>query len=217
MAADFGKRFDELLQQADQIEARKTQRTTGIMNGWYVDAGDLTNWRVKAHHLLIATCGDASVHVSTFVQREKHTPGTNLTQLHQLRAILLAAKEDYAGGYLNTVRNLVQAELFDDELEQAEELLKAGYHAPAAVIAGVVLETRLRKMCQNNKLSTGKLDKMNADLVKAGAYKAIRQEQITVWAGIRNAAAHGNADQFTRDDVAAMIRDVRTFLAGDLS
>ena len=43
-------------------------------------------------------------------------------------------------GYLNSVRNLVQAEVFESELDQARELLSGGYSSAAAVVAGVVLD-----------------------------------------------------------------------------
>jgi hypothetical protein len=35
-------------------------------------------------------------------------------------------------------------------------------------IAGTVLETTLRQMCLDKQIAIGKLDKMNADLAKAG-------------------------------------------------
>jgi hypothetical protein len=115
------------------------------------------------------------------------------------------------------IRTLIQASVFDSESEQAEELLASGYKAAAAVIAGVVLETSIRQLCEDNGIATGKLDRMNADLAKAGVYNQLRQKQITVLAHIRNDAAHGKADQFTEAHVSNMIRDIRNLLANDLS
>jgi hypothetical protein len=51
---------------------------------------------------------------------------TNHQVFLKLRAIFEAAKEDYEGGYLNSLRLLVQSEVFDSELEQASELLASG-------------------------------------------------------------------------------------------
>ena len=67
-----------------------------------------------------------------------------------LKVVFLAAKEDYEGGYLRSILSLVHAELFDDELEQARELLASGYTVAAAIVARVVLETTLRTLCVNN-------------------------------------------------------------------
>jgi hypothetical protein len=70
---------------------------------------------------------------------------------------MLAAQEDYEKGALFEVKSVIEAELFDDFLEQAEHLLQSGYFQPAAVIAGCVLEDGLRKLCEKHqiKLPTG--------------------------------------------------------------
>jgi hypothetical protein len=219
MAADFGRRFAELLTQADEIESKK-KRSTGDMASWgyEVDTGELLGWKVKCRQLLTVACGKESPHISAFLENEN--PGVFISShevLLRLKAIVAAAKDDYEGGYLNTIRNLIQADVFDTELEQADELMAAGYHVAAAVIAGVVLETTLRQMCKDSDIEPSKLDKMNSDLAKAGAFNRLVQKQITAWAAIRNSAAHGNADQFKGDDVAAMIRDVKRFVADRLS
>ncbi len=130
-----------------------------------------------------------------------------------MKAVFMAAMEDYKGGFLTSVKTLVQAEVFGSELEQAQELHSSGYMLASAVVAGVVLETALRDLCSRNGIAISKLDKMNADLAKAGIYNAIQQKRITALAGIRNSAAHGKPDEFSSEDVTNMIRDVEQFLA----
>jgi len=95
-------------------------------------------------------------------------------------------------------------------------LLTNGYGGPAAVVAGVVLEASLRNLCDLNSIAYSKLDKMNADLAKAGVYNKLQQKKITALADIRNRAAHGHWQTFTEEDVRQMIRDVETFLATSL-
>ncbi|MES2636976.1 MAG: DUF4145 domain-containing protein [Pseudomonadota bacterium] len=102
-------------------------------------------------------------------------------------------------------------------MEQAAELLVGGYASAAAVIAGVVLETTLRSLCVEQKISIGKLNKMNEELAKAGTYNALMQKRITSLADIRNNAAHGNVDKFNQDDVKAMIEEVQRFISSILS
>lgn len=214
MAADFGRRFDELCRQADVIDASKKYETGTIVKGYYVNSSEFLNWKVKVRHLLASVCGEDSQHFSQFAASEKaSTYSTNYQIFLNLKAVLLAAKDDYEGGYLSKLKILVQSEVFDSELEQADELLASGYTVAAAVIAGVVLETGLREMCSDNSLPSGKLDKMNADLAKAGIYNKLVQKQITALADIRNSAAHGHPEQFSSDDVRNMIRDVQRLLA----
>ncbi|KAF0200702.1 MAG: hypothetical protein FD173_2254 [Gallionellaceae bacterium] len=141
---------------------------------------------------------------------------TNHDIFQRLKAIFLAAKEDYEGGYIFSIRSLVQAEIFDSELEQAGELLRAGYVGAAAVIAGVVLETALRDSCSQRSIDMGKLDKMNADMAKAGVYSILVQKQITAFADIRNNAAHGNYEKFNNDDIVSMISRIERILAEHL-
>ncbi len=53
---------------------------------------------------------------------------------------------------------------------------------------------------------------MNADLAKQGVYNKLTQKRITALADIRNKAAHGEWDKFTKSDVEDMLRDVRQFM-----
>jgi hypothetical protein len=215
VTADFGRRFHELHEQADAIEASKRMESPEYgFRGYRINENDLLNWKVKVRHLLSSVCGSDSQHFTQFVASEEAKMMTTNHEIFlRLRAVLMAAKEDYEGGYLNKLKLLVQSDVFDSELEQANELLASGYTTAAAVIAGVVLETGLREMCSDKALSIGPLDKMNVDLAKAGAYNKLAQKQITALADIRNSAAHGRADQFSKDDVANMIKEVQRILA----
>lgn len=85
------------------------------------------------------------------------------------------------------------------------------------MIAGAVLETTLRNLCDANAVAHGKLDKMNADLAKAGVHNALIQKKITALAAIRNSAAHGKSSEFTKDDVENMITEVNRYVSNTLS
>lgn len=211
----LSSRFAELLKQAVEVEATKTHKTAEWTSGYdTVDEHLLLGWKVKSRNLLASACGRDSEHYKEFLEKEKPQSYRDYwTELQQLKSILLAAQEDYDGGYLDTVRSLVQAEVFSDELDQARALLDASYASPAAVVAGVVLEAKLRDMCTVKGLPTGKLDKMNADLAKAGEYTLFVQKRITALADVRNSAAHGHPEKFTADDVKEMIDYVERFLA----
>jgi hypothetical protein len=212
----LARRFAELDAQYLAVEATKRFRD-GSFAGDFVDNEMLIGWRVKVNNLLAKACGEQSVHYQKFNQIETDSGwSTNYQVGKSQKAVFDAAREDFEGGYLASFRNLVQAELFDSELDQARELLGGGYVLPAAVIAGVVLETTLRQMCIDVGIAVGKLDKMNAELAKAGCYNLLMQKRITALADIRNSAAHGNTDRFSRADVEDMLGQVEAFLAGAL-
>jgi hypothetical protein len=129
--------------------------------------------------------------------------------------ILRGAKDDYERGFLFETRTLIRAEVFDDFLDQADHLFEAGYHQPAAVVGGSVLEDGLRQLCDRHGVSVApkpKLDQMNADLAKQGVYSVLVQKRITTLADIRNKAAHGKWNEFDAADVEDLLRHVRSFM-----
>jgi hypothetical protein len=134
-------------------------------------------------------------------------------------AVLQAVRSDFDFGFFDRAELLIRAEVASDELEQAELLAKAGYYAPAAVVAGVVLETSLRKLADANGIallnpngSRRPIDPLNIELAKTGMYNPTKQKDITAWAGLRNDAAHGNWSNVKPADVDRMISGVRTFV-----
>lgn len=181
-----------------------------------------SQWAASSLNLLGRVFGIASIHYKSFqsvvdsygtAEPVENIPPRGL-------GVLLSAQDDYENGYLFDTRALIEAEVFDDFLEQAEHLHTSGYHASAAVIVGCVLEDGLRKACGREGISlptSPKLDWMNAELAKQGVYSKLVQKQITALAGIRNEAAHGNWTAFTKDDVTGMISQVRAITATHLS
>ena len=213
----LAKRFSELALQLEEVEATKRQVHTLGMEGIYVDKSKFLNWKVKARNLISMACGKDSEHYTRFVECEQPSMyRTNHDELIDQKAVFYAAKDDYEGGYLNSIRNLIQAEVFDSELDQARGLLSAGYRVAAAVIAGVVLETAVRQLCTDRGIPLGKLDKMNADLAKGGAYNLLVQKRITALADVRNNAAHGHPEQFRDADIVDMIAYIENFVSEQL-
>lgn len=214
------KRFLELSAQVDAIIATKQSRydNTYKRNFEYVDNELFLSWCVKARNLILNACGEQSQHFISFEKTEiPFRLDSNFDVLKRVKAVFFAAKEDYEGGYVTSVKKLIQAEVFDSELEQATELLEAGYATAAAVIAGAVLETTLRSLWDANGIVHGKLDKMNADLAKAGVHNTLIQKNITALAATRNSAAHGKAVEFSKDDVKHMIAEVNRYVSTILS
>jgi len=215
----FKQRFSEIHEQMDSLLASQKSVYSELLSRSQVEIEsiDLLEWKIKAKNLLSKACGHDSEHYQAFSQNENPgLYGSNLGTLKLLKAIFLAAREDYEGGYLRSTRSLIQAEVFDSELEQAQALLDAGYKSPSAVVTGVVLETSLRELCDRHNVPYSKLDKMNADLAKEGVFNKLQQKRITAMADIRNSAAHGKPNEFNEADVSDMIRDITRFVSEHL-
>ena len=219
MIQKLSDRFDQLHDEIEGIEATREKRNSELMGSYDVIDNEKTlTWKVKSKNLLISTCGKDSQHYEEFIKAEKLSSyETQWDAFKRMKSVFIAAMDDYKNGYLTSIKNLIQADVFDSELEQAQELLSSGYKLAAAVIAGVVLETALRDLCNQNSLPIGKLDKMNSDLAKAGIYNKLQQKRITALADIRNSAAHGKPEEFSDNDVTMMIRDTEQFLITHLS
>ncbi|EGQ8503932.1 DUF4145 domain-containing protein [Vibrio vulnificus] len=219
MNKKLAQRFNELKNQYLEIEQTKKHVSGAFGSTDTIDIDALTSWKVKVKNLLVTVCGEQSQHFIAFIKGEEssYSLESQYSILTRLGAIFDAAKEDFEGGYLNTLKQLVQAEVFESELEQAEELLASGYKIAAAVIAGVVLETALRDLCTENDIAHASLNAMNTQLTKQGVFNKLQQKQVTALADIRNSAAHGNPDQFTEQDVKNMIRDIETFLLNHMA
>ena len=216
----FAQRFQELSDQLKQVEGTEVAKPT-LMGGsthQHIDAHLILNWAVKARNLILSACGKESEHYTSFVKAdEARSYEDSPTRLRRMGAVFLAAREDFEGGHLNSIRNLVQAELAGGELEQAGELFASGYYAAAAVVAGVVLENTLRSLCAKYGLPAGGMERMNADLAKAGEYNALVQKRVTALAAVRNSAAHGKSSEYTNEDVKSMIPEVERFVAERLA
>lgn len=211
-------RFQELLTSGSQILATRRPPPPNVVGDSRVDFEHSQEWRTSAAQFLGSLFGRDSEYYERFHSDFKHAG--YFSDMAAGLAVIKAAWNDYSKGYLTELRTLIRAEVFDDLLEQAQYLFEQGYYQPAAVLAGGVLEESLRRLCERNGVvlpSKPKLDSMNADLAKKGAYNTLVQKRITWLADIRNKAAHGQVTEFSSSDVGTMLRQVRDFVTDMLS
>jgi hypothetical protein len=212
-------RYQELADEADKLKSGSIQKRSEYRTSYtHIENNALLEWTVKATNLIELSCGAGSGHHQMFIAAGKASSfDDHGNLLSRMRAVFNAARSDFEGGYLTSLRKLVHAEVFSDELDQASVLLQAGYIAPAAVVAGVILETNLRNLCTTHGLPAGSMDRMNADLAKAGQYNVLTQKKITALAAIRNSAAHGKVEEFNAQDVKNMIQSITDLIEAWLS
>ena len=206
-------RLDELIQMGDRVLATQQDPGPNVIGDDRVDSQLAYQWATSVQNLLLRVFGQDSQHYKNFTERVGKY--VSYSPVYQAQGILKAAKDDYVNDQLFELRQTIEAELFDDFLEQAEHLLSSGYYQPAAVVAGCVLENGLRKLCNKHGITLApkpKIDSMNADLAKAGVFSKLVQKRITTLADIRNKAAHGGWNEFTSDHVKEMVAAVRRFM-----
>ena len=180
---------------------------------WRVSAHESVAWSTSVASLLQQVFGRESVHYVAFKEHLSNFHQSYEAGFRNLQAVLLAAKDDYQGGYIFSIRGLVKAEVLVHAMTQALELLDAGYKDPACVLVGVSLEVTIKELAERQALSPAKLEVLNAGLCKAGTYNLAKQKQVTAWADLRNKAAHGTWGAYSSEDVRDMHRGVERFIA----
>lgn len=129
--------------------------------------------------------------------------------------VLIALRDSVRQGFLQSLESRLRANIHDDFLAQASELLDTDYHVAALVLTGGVLEDHLQKMIQASGLvlpKKGSISKYN-DLLRDKAYDQPRWRRIQSIGDLRNAAAHGKGSTITLDDAKDAHTFVRRFIA----
>ena len=208
------RRFSELAAKGEAVRAAKSVNFTDIEGKphFVVPTHLFREWATNVLNLLHRVFGEQTPHYKNF-QEHYDTFGGWLHDFENAYGVFKAAAEDFNGGYLFNVRTLAKAEVLADALTQAKELLTANYKDPACILARVALESALKDLAGKFGVPEAKLDKMNADLCKVGAYNMARQKQITAWAEIGNKAAHGEWSAYTVIDATGMVTGVENLVA----
>lgn len=110
------------------------------------------------------------------------------------------------------IRQLVQADLFDSELEAARELTKHGFLRGSGAIAGVILEKHLSQVAHNHSITLRKKDPtindLNELLKNDGVLDVPTWRQIQRLADIRNLCDHNKQRDPTKEEVGELIDGV---------
>lgn len=213
---------DKLQAELDRLLAEGKELLAAV--GWtgseyqhdFPKADDYIRFRTEALNLIRRTCGENSDHYRTLLQiAESKESANNSYYMWACLGAVEAARNDFARGLLFDIRSLVSAEVIGDFLEQAEYLCEEGYHHSSVSLAGAVLEDVLRRLCEARGIlvpDRTKVDRLNAELAKAGVYEKLVQKRITAIADLRNNADHGHFDKVPLEEARDMVKWVRRFV-----
>ncbi|SRR5258708_3487401 len=146
--------------------------------------------------------------------QQTHTvvgPDAAIPQFDQQLAILKSVKTRFESSLFD-IRQLVQADLFDSELEVAEELVKNKFMRAAGAVAGVVLERHLGQVCDNHGIKIAKKKPVISDL--NDALKEADVIDVPTWrfvqhlADIRNLCDHDRKTEPTAEQVSDLVAGV---------
>ena len=110
------------------------------------------------------------------------------------------------------IKQLVQADLFDSELDAAKELNKKGFIRGAGAIAGVVLEKHLLQVCDNHKIRVRKKNPTINDLAQLlkdnNVIETPEWRKIQHLTDLRNLCSHKKITDPSKDDIDELINGV---------
>lgn len=214
---DLTKRIDELIVMGNEVLKTGQSDEDGYI---YVDTGAIKGFRASGLSFIERVYQNKHPH---YIEFDSNTQGFYLDDVNTGISILQAIKSEIEGGWLFSIKGLVTSEVFADFLEMAEYLLKEDYKDPSAVMAGSVLEEHLRQLCIKNNITIeeekhGKLiplkaDRLNSELTKKDVYSKLDQKMVTAWLDLRNKAAHGKYEEYTKEQVNTMMQGITEFIA----
>lgn len=208
------RRAIALVKKGDAVISTHRPNPPGVFAFATLNTQKYINWRSQSLAFLTDLLGPEHTYTSSF---EKETEGLGHKEgVFAGIGVLQAVLEDIEQDFITTVRHLITAEVFADLFDQAAHLSESGYRAPAASLAGAVLENGLRTISTDRGVSlTAKdnLSSLNQKLAQKGIYTRLTQKKIHVWTDIRNAADHGRFDQITDQDVDDLIKGAQTLLS----
>jgi len=128
------------------------------------------------------------------------------------QVLILQSAESRLTGALANIRGVLQADLFDTELDAARELKKNGHLRAAGAVAGVVLEGHLAEMCSNHGIVVRKKDPTIGDyndLLKNEEVLDVPQWRLVQTLGdLRNLCSHKKSREPTADEVEELVDGV---------
>lgn len=132
--------------------------------------------------------------------------------LFQTQLAILESAATRFESSLFDIKKLVQADLFDSEIEIAKELLKKGFVRAAGAVAGVILEKHLSQVCEDHDVTLKKkkptINDYNDTLKNNSIIEVSVWRSIQLLADLRNLCDHDKKREPKQDEIDNLIQGV---------
>lgn len=211
----------ELLTQLDEL-IKRGRHLTGL-NPQSISNADKRNLHIDSRKFVIDSRAnikriagnDSEYYRSVITDGVEYPKRVSIPFLLDLISSLKSLRDAVDQGLLTSIESGLRANIHDDFMEQACQLIKSRYHIAAMVLIGGVLENHLQKMSQKHELTwdgSGSISTYN-DLLKDEEYDTSVWRRIQAIGDRRNKAAHGNGKDIKSDDVKEDHKYIQRFLA----
>lgn len=171
---------------------------------------ECAGWIAATQHVVHLACPSEGNAYRVMIDKLAARPPSSLHIHNTVGAmyhILHRLSDDIRDGLLASIVDHARAEVFGDFLDAAKEYEKRGRKNEAGVIAGVVFEDTLRRLCDKQAVpEKGQpLDQLISELTKRGALTPTKSKRARVAAHLRTQATHAQWEEFDSGDVRATI------------
>lgn len=207
------KKIEELIQRAAVIAAPGAVKSQGYIK--YLAA--CNSWIVEVRSVI-----DRAIPIEDHPYKQSVTKlavrGAGDGKITEIGAILSALLVDSDAGLISDFGNKIRAETFDDFLEHADIYRQEGQKQAAGVLAGVVFEDTIRRICRDKGITEKDedLDKLISTLARQTVITGQQARQARTAAFVRTKATHAQWDEYELDGVAETITLTRALLATHL-
>jgi len=181
---------------------------------------ECSGWLLSVQHVIEILLGSSkSPHREKIVELANKEYGYRVHEaVAEITAILESLQRDIAAGLVTSITDQARAETFDDFLDHAEFYVQQERKNEAGVIAGVVFEDSLRRVCRKQQIleKDVKLDQLISQLTSNGTFTAVKAKRARVAAHVRTKASHAQWDEFEMADVQATLAFTHEFIAANL-
>ena len=212
-------RLSELISRGEKMNSDFIHFPIGDFNRHSLsleDKAKLDQWKLSCQNLIEVIAGKKSIFFETFpLTHIDYSSRTFHEAMSHYLSVLKALEEELKIGLLYDVEILVTKNILDTIIDEARTLLKAKYKDATAIYCRVIIETSMKKLCDKNKITYRKKEKLStiSDKLRKEGYLTLSEwRQIQAWSDIGNSAAHGKFNEYTEAEVNTMLDGIENFL-----
>lgn len=135
--------------------------------------------------------------------------GTAVVDKFKQQYLILSSLRNRFDSSLYDIRQLVQADMMDSELDSAKLLLKNGFVRAAGAICGVILEKHFLEVCKKHSLTVKKknpgINDFNQVLKDNSVIDTSTWRHISYLGDLRNLCDHGKEQEPSKEKVDDLI------------
>jgi hypothetical protein len=176
---------------------------------------EATGWLTEAVNVIeLAIPLENHAYRRRIVQLAENSKLRPFYRVWDVAAVLRSFSADCDAGLIVSFGNRVRAETFDDFLDYAETYHQEGEKQAAGVLAGVVFEDTIRRICRDQNITEKgqDLEQLINALARKTVITSLQSKQAKVAAHVRTKATHAQWDEYDLHGVAVTIQVTRTFL-----